>query len=143
MMTTPRRQVQRDRVGPRRRGFTLIEILIVLIVLGILAALTIPQFVDATDVTNDSSVRSQLQTVRSQIELYRNQEGVEPDLIGSQWQELIEGDYLSAAPQNPANGSTLVAAAVGANVGWVWRDKGNGTMMLFATDAAFGAEFTE
>ena len=56
-----------------KRGFTLIEILIVVVILGILAAIIIPQFTDAAQDAGASSARSQLQTMRSQIELYRVQ----------------------------------------------------------------------
>jgi len=62
--------------------------------------------------------------------------------VNDGWTALIDGDYIQAAPKNPLQNSTTVAAAAAADVGWVWRDKGNGTMMLYAVDSA-GAEFDE
>ena len=55
------------------RGFTLVEILIVVIILGILAAIVIPQFTNASQDARRSSMTSQLQTLRSQIELFKLQ----------------------------------------------------------------------
>jgi len=57
----------------RRKGFTLVEILIVVIILGILAAIVIPQFTEASNDARESALVSDLQTVRSQIELYKVQ----------------------------------------------------------------------
>ncbi|MFP4105659.1 MAG: prepilin-type N-terminal cleavage/methylation domain-containing protein [Phycisphaerae bacterium] len=57
----------------KRKGFTLVEILIVVIILGILAAIVIPQFTEASSDARNSALRSDLQTVRSQIELYKVQ----------------------------------------------------------------------
>ena len=57
----------------RKSGFTLVEILIVVIILGILAAIVIPQFTNASQDARKNSLSSQLQTVRSQIELYKLQ----------------------------------------------------------------------
>ena len=59
-----------------RRAFTLIEILIVVVILGILAAIVIPQFTDASQEAMESSLLTQLQTIRSQIELYNVQNPV-------------------------------------------------------------------
>lgn len=56
-----------------KRGFTLVEILIVVIILGILAAIVIPQFTNASEDARRSSMTSQLQTLRSQIELFKLQ----------------------------------------------------------------------
>jgi len=56
-----------------RKGFTLVEILIVVIILGILAAIVIPQFSSASDDARQSSLVSDLQTLRSQLELYKVQ----------------------------------------------------------------------
>jgi general secretion pathway protein G len=58
-----------------KSGFTLVEILIVVVILGILAAIVIPQFSQASSEARVSSVKSNLQMVRSQIELYKIQHG--------------------------------------------------------------------
>lgn len=57
----------------KNRGFTLVEILIVVIILGILAAIVIPQFTNASDDARASSLASDLQTMRGQLELYKVQ----------------------------------------------------------------------
>ncbi len=120
-----------------KRAFTLIEILIVVVILGILAAIVIPQFSDASTQANEANVRSQLQTLRGQMELYKVQHNdVYADLVVDGWTDLITGDYIQQAPRNPlqdAATATAVGAAAAANVGWVW-DGDN----LFATDGAGG-----
>ena len=57
----------------KSKGFTLVEILIVVIILGILAAIVIPQFTEASNDARESALTSDLQTVRSQLELYKVQ----------------------------------------------------------------------
>lgn len=105
-----------------KRGFTLIEILIVVVILGILAAIVIPQFTDASQEAMESSVKSQLQTIRSQIELYRVKNGgALPDLTPA-FDDLVTNNYLQSEPVNPFNNSTVVAAAAGATVGWIYND---------------------
>ena len=107
-----------------RRAFTLIEILIVVVILGILAAIVIPQFTDASQEAMRSNLSSQLQTVRSQIELHDVQNPLTPfDPIVGGWDQLTTGDYLQSNPKNPfMNGSILIVAAPGLVEGWVWAD---------------------
>ena len=57
----------------KKSGFTLVEILIVVVILGILAAIVIPQFTEASSEAKLSSLCTDLQSVRSQIELYKIQ----------------------------------------------------------------------
>ena len=102
-----------------RHGFTLVEILIVVIILGILAAIVIPQFTNASEDARKSSLTSQLQTIRSQIELYKlEHRGDFPTSDGSatgdwEWDRLTLktdadgatgsgsfGPYLQAKPVN-------------------------------------------
>ena len=58
----------RDR---RRNAFTLIEVLIVVIIMAVLAATIIPQFSSSTKDAQNSSVKFNLHTIRSQVELYK------------------------------------------------------------------------
>ena len=60
-------------VRQTRKGFTLIEILIVVIILGILAAIVIPQFTNASKEAKHSSLVTMVQSLRSQIALFKLQ----------------------------------------------------------------------
>ena len=97
----------------------MIGILIVVVILGILAAIVIPQFTSAAETAKASSLVSQLQTMRSQLELYRVQHNdlyptlaqmdntigdfnnliVATDVNGAAGTDF--GPYLQKAPTNP------------------------------------------
>jgi len=122
------------------KGFTLVEILIVVVILGILAAIVIPQFTSASETAKASSLQSQLQTIRSQLELAQIQhQGAYPDLIADGWTVMTGeteptsdynttvddsgdevGPYLQKPPVNPFTGSSSVAASAADGVGWVY-----------------------
>ena len=73
-----------------RRGFTLIEILIVVVILGILAALVVPNIAASGQEAAMSSARSQLVAVRGQIEMYRLRSGgVLPGVSGADGAEEL------------------------------------------------------
>ena len=61
-------------------GFTLVELLIVVIILAILAAIVVPQFSSSTQDAKISALDSSLSNVRSAIDLYRQQHGAYPGL---------------------------------------------------------------
>ncbi|HLF10429.1 MAG TPA: prepilin-type N-terminal cleavage/methylation domain-containing protein [Gammaproteobacteria bacterium] len=67
----------------RNRGFSLVELLIVVIILAILAAIVVPQFADTTTDARDSAIDSNLAAMRSAIQLYRQQHGVYPGDLAS------------------------------------------------------------
>jgi general secretion pathway protein G len=58
-----------------QQGFTLIELLIVVIILAILAAIVIPQFSSATTDAQEAALDSNLNALRSAIDLYKAQHG--------------------------------------------------------------------
>ncbi len=144
-----------------RAGFTLVEILIVVIILGILAAIVIPQFANASSSAKASSVRSTLQSIRSQIELYKIQHNDTPPTITQMWTALtgptdstgntsttnggvfVNGPYLQQLPKNPLNNNNTavetVAAASTAD-GWYYTVNA-GTYTFLARDGA-GATIT-
>ena len=119
-----------------KSGFTLVEILIVVVILGILAAIVIPQFTEASTEAKESSLCTDLQTVRSQIELYKIQHNDQlPGSGTASWVDAMTGKtdiagavgadygpYLQKVPTNQFNDLNTVridGAAAGANSeGW-------------------------
>jgi len=62
----------------KRRGFTIVELLIVIVVIGILAAITIVAYNGIQNRANDSVVQQDLSTDARQFELYRTDSGTYP-----------------------------------------------------------------
>jgi general secretion pathway protein G len=129
----------------RRQGFTLVEILIVVIILGILAAIVIPQFTSASSDARTSNVRTTLNSIRSQIELFKSQHNDTPPQMTGMWALLLNhtdttetsvanptgtrwGPYLQAAPSNPLNNQSSVTSNAGndTSAGWYYSPAGIG-----------------
>jgi general secretion pathway protein G len=64
-------------------GFTLVELLIVVIILAILAAIVIPQFSAATTDAQEAALDSNLNGLRSVIELYKAQHASYPGAVAT------------------------------------------------------------
>ena len=60
------------------KGFTLVELLIVVIILAILAAIIVPQFATSTDDAKAAALQSNLANIRSAIEFYYQEHGEYP-----------------------------------------------------------------
>ena len=74
------------KVNRKQKGFTLVELLIVVIVLAVLAGIVIPQFSTSTDDAKLSVVQSDLSTIRASVELYYHQHnGVYPGDVTSSY----------------------------------------------------------
>jgi general secretion pathway protein G len=94
-----------------KKGFTLVEILIVVVILGILAAVVIPQFTEASTEAKTSSLCTDLQTMRSQIELYKVQHN--DNLPG-----LANGTHTAGAGfEDSLKGQTDIYGEVGTDYG--------------------------
>ncbi len=126
-----------------QRGFTLVEILIVVVILGILAAIVIPQFTQASSEAKLNSLCSDLQSLRSQIELYKCQHNDKPpasavlfehqmiycsDIAGTDNDSKVRsgsatfGPYLERLPVNPFTNKNTVVGSQGTAgaAGWVY-----------------------
>lgn len=89
----------------RRAAFTLVEVLIVVVILGILAAVVTPQFASATTDAKKGATIDQLRKVRNALAIYMVRNNSQPPEITAgvgTWGQLIEGtdDYLREPPRN-------------------------------------------
>ena len=128
------------RTRDRAAGFTLVELLIVVMILAILAAVVIPQINNASGEAKESALRASLATVRQAISLYRVQHNeTYPGLAN--WNEFVTqlttstdqtgaagtkfGPYLRTGfPDNPvtdsADGTNVVSMPASAPGGTAW-----------------------
>jgi general secretion pathway protein G len=94
---------ERSLLKAASRGFTLVEILIVVVILGILAAVAVPQFSAATDDARVVATKDQLEKVRKALSVYFvQQNGAYPVVTAGNgtWGELLTGNYMRSAPVN-------------------------------------------
>lgn len=139
----------------KHKGFTLVEILIVVVILGILAAIVIPQFSDASTQSKLSSSQSSLQSLRSQISLYKIQHNDYPPTLETFADEMekktdadrtvsatgLYGPYVQKVPMNPWNNQRGVGDEPGATIGWIY-DEDTGAIYLSTDGVPEGETLT-
>src|SRR5262245_46937419 len=96
-------------VRDTHEGFTLIELVIVIAIIGILAAIAIPKFLDLSGAAKESATKAGLGTVRAVLATKYAQSatgGAAATFPAS----LVAGDYAADAPKNLLNTFTVVTA---------------------------------
>ena len=146
------RKIDRARSSDKS-AFNLAEIVVVLIVLGVLAAIVVPQFTKAGVSGQQDAVKNQLRTIRAAVELYRAQHQDVPPDLNDGWTPLLTrsdakgqpsgsplfGPYLPTAPVNPITHSSKISSIPSRGIDWWW-DSSSGTVA--ALDES-GATFIE
>ncbi len=120
------------------RAFTLIEVLIVVIVLGILAAVVIPQYTDASSDTNLSALQTNLATIRTQLQLYKLQHSDSWPALATFTNQMTlsskadgttaaigtasypYGPYLLSIPNNPFTNTATISAGAADSSAWYY-----------------------
>jgi len=92
--------------GFRARGFTLIEIMVVVTILGILAALIVPRVVGRTDDARIAAAKQDVAQLMQALKLYRLDNGRYPT-NDQGLQALIERPTLEPVPSNWKQGGYL------------------------------------
>ncbi len=118
------------------------ELMIVLAILGILAAIVLPQFRSQSTQAKEAVAKDHLRVLRGAIELYAarhigvppgypdNNSQSEPDSVYFYQQTVLSGNYFNKIPENPfnnldtismiGNGQSLPASAAG-RYGWIYQ----------------------
>ena len=130
-----------------RRGFSLIEMVIVILILGIIAAVAAPRMFDTASTAEQNTTRQQLAVLRNAIEMHRAQTGTYPivDELPDDMKKLLNGPF--PAPKidgirdnvnvyyDPDTDVTIpVAADPTEDAGWAYKPA-NGSLKLNLTAA--------
>lgn len=86
-----------DRRGSSQRGFTLIELIVVIAVIGILSTLAMPNLRDGPRRANEAVLKTNLHTLRQVIDMHHGDKGFYPPTLDV----LVEDGYLRQVPLDP------------------------------------------
>lgn len=96
------------KINRRRKGFTLVEIMIVVLIIGILLAIAVPNFMKARDSSRAKTCVANLR----QIEAAKEQAAMELHMVGTDTptQAQLSPDYVKAWPVEPQGGTYTIGA---------------------------------
>ena len=103
MQTTPTFTALRFAASPphsaRGRGFTLIEMLVVMTLIALLLTLAVPRYFSSLDTGRLNVQRQNLATIRDAIDKYFGDQGRYPDTLD----DLVQKRYLRSVPVDPVS----------------------------------------
>lgn len=99
------------------KGFTLVELVVVLVILGVLVALAVPRFTASASKAKETTFCSNVRTIKSQLELYKMTTGNYPitattteNSDGYTFSQFLnDPNYFESAPINPYTGTAFTA----------------------------------
>ena len=136
-----------------RNGFSLIEMVIVILILGIIAAVAAPRMFDTANTAEQNTTRQQLGVLRNAIEMYRAKAGFYPGQgeLPEAMSTLLNGPF--PAPRVGANSgnatvyydtssdtSTVAEPDASQDGGWVYKPA-NGSLRVNVDSGETGYEW--
>lgn len=82
------------------RGFTFIEMVIVVMMISILVAIAVPKYIAQVEMTKEGVLKNNLAVMRERLDQYRADRNKYPNSL----QELVDGGYLKEMPEDPMTG---------------------------------------
>jgi prepilin-type N-terminal cleavage/methylation domain-containing protein len=102
----------RRSIGTSDDGFTLVELLLIIVIVGILAAIAIPVLLSQRNKATEASMKSDLRTVANQMETYFVDHHVYPAVPASQGSVLIDGKPVRLSGRNSAEVTPAVVGGL-------------------------------
>jgi len=103
----------------RLHGFTLIELMIVIAIIGVLAAIAVPNFKAARERANTRACYANQKTVAGAMEMYNLDKNTKRTDLSGMWSALKSGGYLQSVPNDPGSGT-------GSSAQYSYTGSGNG-----------------
>jgi general secretion pathway protein G len=88
---------RRPVAGSTEAGFTLLELMIVMVIIGVLAAIAVPSFIQHVRSANEAVLREDLHTLRNAIDSYTVDKQKAPQTLD----DLVQAGYLKSIPKDP------------------------------------------